>query len=76
MGKEKKDWLTNLATNLKIRRKQLGYSQQLVAEKAKLSVGTVAKLEASAVDNPTFDTVEALGAALDIKDSLSLLKKS
>ncbi|MFZ3229010.1 MAG: helix-turn-helix domain-containing protein [Pseudobdellovibrio sp.] len=75
MGKEKKEWLTNLANNVKARRKQLGFSQQLVAEKSRLSVGTVAKLEASAVDNPTLDTIEALGVALEEKDSLRLLRK-
>lgn len=75
MGKEKKEWLTNLANNLKGRRKHLGFSQQLLAEKSRLSVGTVAKLEATAMDNPTLDTIEALGTALEEKDSLNLLRK-
>ncbi len=75
MGREKKEWLTNLANNLKGRRKDLGFSQQLLAEKSRLSVGTVAKLEATAMDNPTLDTIEALGTALEEKDSLNLLRK-
>ncbi len=75
MGREKKDWLSNLASNIKKRRKELGYSQQLLAEKSRLSVGTIAKLEATAMDNPTLDTIEAIGSALDEKDSLNLLRK-
>lgn len=74
MTKEKKEWVSNLATNLKIERKKQGLSQQALAEKAKLTVGTVSKLETEAEDNPTLETIAALGYALQLNDSLKLLK--
>lgn len=74
MGKEKKIWVNNLASNLKKHRKKLGMTQQLLAEKSGLSITTVAKTEGCAVDNPTLDTIEAFGMALRLSDSLDLLK--
>jgi transcriptional regulator with XRE-family HTH domain len=74
MSKEKEAWLKNLAKNIKSLRKELGMSQQALAEKSRLSIATIAKIEISAVENPTLDTITSLGNALGLKDSLSLLK--
>lgn len=71
----KKEWFYNLKSNLKTRRKKLGLSQQDVAEKSRLSIGTIARIEQGVFENLTFDTVEALGKALKEKDSLDLLRK-
>lgn len=76
MSKEKAAWLTNLATNIKNRRKELGMSQQTLAQSSNLSIATIAKIEICAVNNPTLDTIEALGKALNEKDSLRLLYKN
>ena len=75
MNREKREWLLNLAKNVKTRRKALGLSQQALAEKSRLSIATIAKIEIGSVDNPTLDTIEALGLGLNISDSLNLLRK-
>jgi len=74
MSKEKEAWLKNLAKNIKSLRKGKGLSQQALAEKSRLSIATIAKIEICAVKNPTLDTIVSLGQALGIKDSLSLLQ--
>jgi transcriptional regulator with XRE-family HTH domain len=74
MAVEKDNWLKNLAQNTRRIRKELGLSQQALAEKSRLSMATVAKIETQAVENPTLDTLEALGSALNLSDSLRLLK--
>jgi transcriptional regulator with XRE-family HTH domain len=76
VGKEFDDWLTNLANQIKKRRKELGISQQELATRARLSIGTVARIETRVHRNPSLETIEAIGHALEVKDSLSLLKKS
>lgn len=74
MSKEKDIWLKNLANNIKSLRKEHGLSQQALAEKSRLSIATIAKIEICAVENPTLDTIVSLGNALGLKDSLTLLK--
>lgn len=76
MGKELEDWLANLANQIKKRRKDLGISQQELAARSSLSIGTVARLETKVLKNPRLETIEAIGSALEMKDSLGLLKKS
>ena len=75
MGREKAEWLSNLAENVRMRRESLKLSQQALAERSRLSINTVAKIETAKVDNPTLDTIEALGQALEEKSSLNLLNK-
>lgn len=75
MGREVEDWLTNLGNQIKKRRKDLGISQQELAVRSRLSIGTIARIETRAFRNPTLETVEAIGAALEVKDSLNLLRK-
>ena len=70
---KKKEWLNNLMRNLEKERKRLNLSQQAVAEKAKLSISTIAKIEQGNMENPTFDTIEALGIALKKSEPLDLL---
>ncbi|USN48527.1 MAG: helix-turn-helix transcriptional regulator [Pseudobdellovibrionaceae bacterium] len=74
MSKEKEAWLKNLAKNIKSLRKEKGMSQQALAEKSRLSIATIAKIEICAVENPTLDTIVSLGRALGVKDSLLLLR--
>ena len=69
------EWVKNLAKNVKKRRKELGLSQQAVAEASKLALTTIARIEQNNMDNPTFDTVEALGRGLKMADPLELLRK-
>ena len=71
----KSEWVKNLAKNVKKKRIELGMSQQAVAEASKLALTTIARIEQNNMDNPTFDTVEALGKGLKISDPLELLKK-
>lgn len=73
MGKV--EWTKNLAKNVKKRRKELGMSQQAVAEASKLALTTIARIEQNNMNNPRFDTIEALGKGLKISDSLELLRK-
>ncbi len=69
------DWLDNLAKNLKKERKNLNLSQQKLAEKAKLSLTTITRIEQGNMKNPTLDTIEALGRALKKSNPLDLLRK-
>ena len=71
----KKEWLGNFAKNLKRERKILNFSQQKLAERAKLSLATVTRIEQRNIQNPTLDTIEALGHALKKANPLDLLKK-
>ena len=61
--------------NLIRERKKLGMSQQAVAEKSRLSLATIARIEQGNMENPTLDTIEALGTALKKSDPLDLLRK-
>ena len=70
----KKNWLENLAKNMKKERKKLNLSQQRLAEKSRLSIATVAGIEQKTYLNPTLDTIEALGLALKKSNPLDLLK--
>ena len=72
---KKADWLDNFSRNLKKERKRLGLSQQKLAEKAKLSLTTVTRVEQGIMENPTLDTIEAIGTALKKSDPLDLLRK-
>ena len=72
---KKSDWLENLSKNLKKERKKLGFSQQKLAEKAKLSLTTITRIEQEIMENPTLDTIENLGRALKKSDPLDLLRK-
>ena len=72
---KKNEWLGNLAKNLKKERKKLNLSQQGLAEKARLSLATITRIEQGNIENPTLDTIEALGRALKKSDPLELLRK-
>jgi transcriptional regulator with XRE-family HTH domain len=69
----KTDWLENLSKNVKKRRKELNMSQQTLAEIARLSLSTVTSIEQMTIENPTLDTIETLGKALQMKNGLDLL---
>ena len=71
----KKEWLDNLSKNLKKERARLKISQQALAEKTKLSMATIQRIEQRSIENPTLDTIEALGKALRKGEPLDLLRK-
>ena len=71
----KKERLTNLAKNLKKERKKLDLSQQKLAEKANLSMTTVTQIEQCRLQNPTLDTIEALGRVFKMPNPFDLFKK-
>ena len=71
----KKDWLLNLKANLKVQRKKLDLSQQALAERSKLSMTTITRIEQGTIENLTLETIECIGKALKLKDPLILLKK-
>ena len=73
MGKQ--EWVKNLAVNVKARRSKLRMSQQALAEHSKLSLGTITRIEQRIIENPTLDTIEALGRGLKMSNPLDLLKK-
>ncbi|MBT4762895.1 MAG: helix-turn-helix domain-containing protein [Bdellovibrionaceae bacterium] len=72
---KKKEWLDNLARNLKNERAKLKLSQLGLAEKTRLSLATITRIEQKSIENPTLDTIDALGKALKKTDPLDLLKK-
>ena len=51
----------------KERKKQLGYTNQDIATKAKLPLRTVEQIMCGKVKNPRLDTVQAIERALGIK---------
>ena len=67
-----KQWLENLKNNVKARRNELGLSQQALAEKAKLAIATITKIEQGTATNVTLDTIAALGKGLEESNPLSL----
>ncbi|MCY4524692.1 MAG: helix-turn-helix transcriptional regulator [Halobacteriovoraceae bacterium] len=69
------EWLENLAKNLKKERKKLKISQQQLAERARLSITTITRIEQGNIKNPSFDTIEALGYALKKAYPFDLFKK-
>lgn len=68
-------WLNNLKTNLKRRRSELDLTQQELANKSKLSMATIHKIEQGRSEDMKFSVLEALGKGLGEKDPLQLLKK-
>ena len=68
-------WVRNLAKNLKAKRTKLKLSQQALAERSKLSIGTITRVEQGIIENPTLDTIEALGNGLNMPDPLDLLRR-
>ena len=72
--KKRKEWLENLARNLKKERKKLNMSQQDLAVKAKLSIATIAHIEQRRFPNPTLDTIDCLAYALKKSNPLDLFK--
>ena len=72
---KKEEWLNNLAANLKSERKKQKLSQQKLAEISRLSLATITRIEQGNMENPTLDTIEALGRALKKSNPLELLKK-
>ncbi|MCY4523820.1 MAG: helix-turn-helix transcriptional regulator [Halobacteriovoraceae bacterium] len=71
----KKEWLENLAKNMKKERKILKMSQQKLAEISKLSMTTITQIEQGNIPNPTLDTIESIGRALNKSNPLFLLLK-
>ena len=68
-------WLSKLKTNLKRRRSELDMTQQELANKSKLSMATIHKIEQGRSEDMKFSVLDALGKALGEKDPLQLLKK-
>ncbi|MCP3660164.1 MAG: helix-turn-helix transcriptional regulator [Bacteroidetes bacterium] len=56
-----------IASNIKKLRKQQGWSQQKLAEKAKLSYNAITKLEQGAAMHPTIQTIEKIADAFKVK---------
>ncbi|MCP3660395.1 MAG: helix-turn-helix transcriptional regulator [Bacteroidetes bacterium] len=56
-----------IASNIKKLRKQQGWSQQKLAEKAKLSYNAITKLEQKAAMHPTIQTIEKIADAFEVK---------
>ena len=56
-----------IASNVKKLRKQQGWSQQKLAEKAKLSYNAITKLEQGAAMHPTIQTIEKIADAFEVK---------
>lgn len=54
------------STRIRTRRKELGLSQQRLAEKAGLALSQVSKLEQGAITDPHVSTVRKLAKALEI----------
>ena len=50
-------------------------SQQALAERSRLSFGTITRIEQRVIENPTLDTIEALGKGLSMADPLDLLRR-
>ena len=71
-----KKWIENFGQNLKVLRKQKGYSQQRLAELSQLSVAIISKIERGALDNLTLQTIAWIGEALGQKDPLEMLTKT
>ena len=71
-----KQWLENLKINAKEKRNKLGLSQQALAERAKLAIATVTKIEQGTATNVTLDTIAALGKGLEESDPLKLCYKN
>lgn len=57
----------HLASNLALLRKKKEYSLEKVSKLADLSLNTVAKIESGKSTNPTFETLQKLASALDVK---------
>ena len=71
----RKEWLENLAKNMKKERKRLKVSQQKLGEISKLSIATIKRIEQNDAENLTLETVEILGHAFKKSNPLDLLKK-
>ncbi len=65
-----------LGNNIKRRRKELGYTQEVLAEKINKGINFIGKIEI-AFSKPSFDTIIDISYALDIKlkDLLNFDKK-
>ncbi len=70
-----KSWLENLRINVKAKRNELGLSQQALAERAKVAIATISKIEQGTATNVTLDTIAALGKGLKETDPLKLCYK-
>lgn len=55
-----------VAELLRARRTELGLSQQQLAERAELSIGTIRAIESMRTVEPGFFTVLAMAAAMDL----------
>ena len=69
-------WLVNLKTNVKKKRKHLGITQQELANRSKLSMTTILKIEQGRSIDMKLSVLSALGQGLNEKNPLHLLNKS
>lgn len=65
---KEKEFLLSFALNLKIIRKQKGYTQESLAEKSGISESLIARIETGVV-NTTIGVVNTLANALEIHPS-------
>ncbi len=56
-----------ISSNIKKIRAEKGYSLEKVARLADLSLNTIVKIENGVNQNPTFETLQKIAKALDIK---------
>jgi transcriptional regulator with XRE-family HTH domain len=67
-------WLKYLKTNVKNKRKELGITQQELANRSQLSMTTILKIEQGRSVDIKLSILDALGKGLKTKDPLDLLK--
>lgn len=68
-------WLKNLQVNTKKRREELEITQQELANRAKLSMSTILKIEQGRSEDIKLSVLASLGKGLGEDDPLNLLKK-
>ena len=56
-----------ISSNIKKIRAEKGYSLEKVARLADLSLNTIVKIESGVNQNPTFETLQKIAKALEIK---------
>jgi transcriptional regulator with XRE-family HTH domain len=56
-----------ISSNIKKIRAEKGYSLEKVARLADLSLNTIVKIETGVNQNPTFETLQKIAKALDVK---------
>ena len=71
---KKENIYNTIGKNIKIYRKEKGWTQRQLAEKLLLSESFIAKLESTTHQTISIDTLEQIASVLDV-DIIDLLKK-